>query len=62
MHLILFLVGAVLAFAGVVLIGWTYFAGWQYIAANQAIIQQVLDEVARIRRERGLEPLTMAAN
>ena len=50
------------AFAGVALIAWTYFAGGQYIAANQAIIQQILDEVARIRRERGLEPLTLAAN
>jgi membrane associated rhomboid family serine protease len=50
------------AFAGVALIAWTYYAAWQTIAANQAIIEQILVEVSRIRRERGPEPLTMAAN
>jgi len=50
------------AFGGVALISWTYFAAWQYIAANQAIIQEILVQVSRIRGERGLEPLTMAAN
>jgi hypothetical protein len=50
------------AFVGVALIAWTYFAAWQYIAANREIIQKILAEVSRIRCERGLEPLTMAAN
>jgi hypothetical protein len=41
------------AFAGVALIAWTYFAALQYIAANRAIIQQIMVEVSRIRCERG---------
>jgi hypothetical protein len=44
------------AIGGTALIAWTYVVGWQYIGANHAIIQQIVAEVARIRRERGLEP------
>ena len=46
--------------AGSCFIAWTYVAGWQYIRANQAIIQQIVADVARIRREKGLEPATHA--
>jgi hypothetical protein len=48
------------ALAGTALIGWTYFAAWQYVSLNQAIILEMVAEVARIRRQRGLEPLTTA--
>ena len=50
------------AIAGTCLIAWTYIAGWQYIRANQAIIQQIVADVARIRREKGLEPAAAAQN
>ena len=43
------------AFAGILLIGWTYVIAWNNIVANHAIIQQLVDEVARIRRQRGLD-------
>jgi len=43
------------AFAGIALIAWTYVVGWNNILANHAIIQQLVDEVARIRRLRGLD-------
>jgi hypothetical protein len=46
------LFGAVL---GILLIAWTYVVAWNNIQANHAIIQQLVDEVARIRRQRGLD-------
>lgn len=49
------------AIFGTMLIAWTYIAGWQYIRANQAIIQQIVTEVGRIRREKGLEPAVAEA-
>ena len=49
------------AFAGLGLVLWTYFAAWQYVWLNNAIIQQIVAEVGEIRRQRGLEPLTAAA-
>jgi hypothetical protein len=45
------------ALAGVAFIAWTYFAAWQYIWHQHAIIQEIVAEVARIRREKGLEPI-----
>jgi hypothetical protein len=45
------------ALAGVAFIAWTYFAAWQYVWQNHTIIQEIVAEVARIRRERGLEPI-----
>jgi hypothetical protein len=48
------------ALFGSVLIAWTYLAAWQYVGLNHAIIEQMVADVARIRRERGLEPLSTA--
>jgi hypothetical protein len=45
------------AIGGTLVIAWTYFAGWQYIGANQAIIHQLVSEVGQIRRAKGLEPV-----
>lgn len=45
------------ALAGAVLIAWTYFAAWQYVWQQHAIIQEIVAEVGKIRRERGLEPI-----
>jgi hypothetical protein len=46
------LAGAVL---GIVFIAWTYLIEWNNIVANHAIIEQIVAEVARVRREQGLE-------
>jgi hypothetical protein len=46
------LLGATL---GLPLIAWTYLVAWNNIAANQAIIQNLVEEVGQIRRERGLD-------
>lgn len=43
------------AFGGIVLIAWTYLIAWNNIVANHAIIVQLVAEVARVRRERGLD-------
>jgi hypothetical protein len=48
------LIGAIL---GIMLIAWTYIVAWRNILANHAIIEQLVAEVARVRRQRGLEPL-----
>jgi hypothetical protein len=40
---------------GILLIAWTYLVAWNSIQANHAIIQQLVGEVARIRRQRGLD-------
>lgn len=45
------------ACAGVAFIAWTYFAAWQYVWHQHAIIQQIVAEVDKIRREKGLEPI-----
>lgn len=43
------------ALAGLSFTTWVFFAEWQNIGANHAMIADVLDEVRRIRLERGLE-------
>jgi hypothetical protein len=46
------LVGACL---GIVFIAWTYLVGWNNIIAHHAILEELVAEVGRVRRERGLE-------
>ena len=48
------------ALAGAAVIAWTYYAGWQYVRLNHAIIERLLVEVAQTRHKLGLEPLTTA--
>lgn len=43
------------AMAGLAFIAWTFFVEWNNIAANHAVIADVMTEVRRIRAERGLE-------
>lgn len=43
------------AIAGTVFIAWTYLIAWNNIAAHHAIIEQLVAEVGRVRRERGLD-------
>ena len=43
------------AFAGLAFIAWTYYRAWLNIVANQGVIKQIVDAVAVIRRERGLD-------
>lgn len=43
------------AFLGIPLIVWTYVVAWKNVAANHAIIERLVAEVTRIRRERGLD-------
>lgn len=43
------------AFLGFAFIAWTYYRAWLNIVSNQSVIQQIVDAVAVIRRERGLE-------
>jgi hypothetical protein len=43
------------ALLGVVFIALTYFVAWDNVVANHAIIEQLMAEVARVRRERGME-------
>lgn len=43
-----------LAVGGVLFIAWTYFVAWNNIQANHRIIESLVCEVARIRRERGM--------
>lgn len=46
------------SFAGLCIVAWTYYRAWQNIADNQGVIQRIVDQVGRIRAERGLdEPL-----
>ncbi|MCG8451131.1 MAG: hypothetical protein MI725_16305 [Pirellulales bacterium] len=51
----------VAALAGLVFVAWTYFRTWLNIVANQVVIQQIVDRVAQIRQERGLDAETAAA-
>lgn len=41
------------AFLGMLAIIWTYYVAWNNVAANHAIIRQIVDKVAEIRRETG---------
>jgi len=43
------------AFAGLAFIAWTYYRAWLNIAANQAVIQDIVDQVTQIRADRGLD-------
>jgi hypothetical protein len=43
------------AFLGIVLIAWTYLVLWNNIVANQAINEQVVDEVSQYRKATGLD-------
>ena len=43
------------AFLGIVFVAWTYLVAWNNIVANHAIIEQLVAEVGRVRRERGLD-------
>jgi hypothetical protein len=43
------------ALGGIAVIAWTYYRAWLEIVANQAVIEQIVEAVAVIRRERGLE-------
>jgi hypothetical protein len=43
------------ALLGIVFVAWTYLLEWNNIVANQAIIEQLVSEVRRVRRARGLE-------
>jgi uncharacterized membrane protein HdeD (DUF308 family) len=43
------------AFLGMAFIAWTYYRAWLNIVANQQVIQHLVDAVAVIRRERGLD-------
>jgi hypothetical protein len=45
------LIGAIV---GICFIAWTYVVAWNNIVANHAIIEQLVGEVARVRRDRGL--------
>ncbi|QDT00560.1 hypothetical protein [Adhaeretor mobilis] len=45
----------VAALAGICLIGWTYYRAWLNISANQTVIESLVDQVQKIRKERGLE-------
>jgi hypothetical protein len=49
-------------FLGIPLIAWTYVVAWNNVLANHAIIEQLLAEVTRIRRERGLDADPSAAS
>lgn len=42
------------ALGGMAFIGWTYYLAWNYVAANQRVIQRVLQQVAKVRDQRGL--------
>ena len=43
------------SFIGIAIIAWTYVVAWNNVSANHAIIERLMGEVARIRRERGLD-------
>ncbi|MEM9660039.1 MAG: hypothetical protein AAF961_16870 [Planctomycetota bacterium] len=43
------------ALGGACLIGWTYYRSWLSIVGNQEVIQRIVAEVRRIRRQRGLD-------
>lgn len=43
------------AMLGLVFVAWTYWVAWNRVLANQAVIEAILAEVARIRAQRGLD-------
>jgi hypothetical protein len=43
------------AFGGLALVGWTFLRVWSNIQDNQAVIQEILNNVRQIREERGLD-------
>lgn len=43
------------ALCGVLAIAWCYVVAWTHVLANHGIIQRIVADVARIRRERGLD-------
>ena len=43
------------AFAGLALVGWTYYRAWLNIVDNQTIINQIVVMVQQIRQQRGLD-------
>ena len=43
------------AIGGLVFVAWTYITAWNLICSNQRVIEGIAAEVARIRRERGLD-------
>ncbi len=49
------------ALVGLLFIAWTYYRAWLNIVGNQAVIQQIVDAVADIRRARGLDTETTPA-
>jgi hypothetical protein len=44
----------VAALGGVAFIALTYYLAWNYVAANQRVIQRVLEQVAQVRQAKGL--------
>jgi hypothetical protein len=43
------------AFSGIGLVAWTYLVSWNNILANHAIITGLVAQVARLRKDRGLD-------
>ncbi|HEX4414844.1 MAG TPA: hypothetical protein VH107_14515 [Lacipirellulaceae bacterium] len=43
------------ACVGIVFIAWTYLVGWNNITAHHTILEDLVAEVGRVRKERGLE-------
>ena len=43
------------ALVGVVFIAWTYVVAWNNVVANQAIIERLVTEVSRVRKEGGFD-------
>jgi len=43
------------ALLGLAFIAWTYYSAWLNIVANQGVITKIVDAVAVIRRQRGLD-------
>ena len=43
------------AFAGMALVGWTYFRAWSNIMDNQEVIEEIVEMVREIRQQRGLD-------
>lgn len=46
------------ALAGMAIVCWTYYRVWQNIFANQGVIHEIIAQVGKIRRERGLDELS----
>jgi hypothetical protein len=45
---------------GIALVAWTYLLAWKNVFANHAIIERIVAEVDRSRRERGWDPAQVA--